>query len=595
MTRNLLLAFAVGLLFSPAPASAADAPLPDGKYFLSMFPRVITGSRMALIEVKSEDGKLAVETLDSTNNAEVKNLRVENGLIKADIELGANKLTFEGKAFLDKEKRLLGSVGNDKQAYVAQLISTDANQLGAGRAVMEAVELPDEVQMAQRMKIEPALLRSRALRTADAEEKKKLQIQAAEASEKLEEELPGLLRKLFTENPNSPAMAFAVTEMFDQIDVVKPTPQEATKWAEAMVAYAAMHGPRYEQSVLVDLASKMAGSKEIAPVALGFTEKAIAQANDASTDTKIRLLKALATGQEALGKKDDLVKTKAEIDKLELVLDKEYLETVPPFKVAKFEGRKDDKANQVVLMELFTGTQCPPCVAADVAFDGLLKAYQPQDVVLLQYHMHIPGPDPLTNPDSEARFKYYRGLFPANIRGTPSTLFNGNPEAGGGGGMSNSQNKFGQYTNVIDPLLEDKAEVELAGSAKKDGETVTAELQVKAEDLPESATVKLVLVEKNIRYVGSNGVRFHHNVVRSYFGNVEGTPVKDLKDGKHEGTVKLGELREALAKYLDDYAKNNRPFPYPDRPLDLDGLAVIAFVQDNATGKVFQAVQFNLE
>ncbi len=72
-------------------------------------------------------------------------------------------------------------------------------------------------------------------------------------------------------------------------------------------------------------------------------------------------------------------------------------------------------------MELFTGAQCPPCVAADVAFDALLQTYKPTEFIGLQYHLHIPGPDPLTNNDSEERQKYYGSA----IRGTPSTFFNG--------------------------------------------------------------------------------------------------------------------------------------------------------------------------
>ena len=55
---------------------------------------------------------------------------------------------------------------------------------------------------------------------------------------------------------------------------------------------------------------------------------------------------------------------------------------------------------RVVVVELFTGAECPPCVSADVAFDALLETYKPNEVVLLEYHLHIPGPDPLTNADS---------------------------------------------------------------------------------------------------------------------------------------------------------------------------------------------------
>jgi hypothetical protein len=80
-------------------------------------------------------------------------------------------------------------------------------------------------------------------------------------------------------------------------------------------------------------------------------------------------------------------------------------------------------------MELFTGTQCPSCVSADVAFDALLKTYKPADFIGFQYHLHIPGPDPLTNPDAMAQQKHYGSEIP----GTPSTFFNGRSEGGGGG------------------------------------------------------------------------------------------------------------------------------------------------------------------
>ena len=102
----------------------------------------------------------------------------------------------------------------------------------------------------------------------------------------------------------------------------------------------------------------------------------------------------------------------------------------PPFKPAPYAGRKNPQANQVVLMELFTGAQCPPCVAADVAFDALLQTYKPTDFIGLQYHLHIPGPDPLTNNDSVERQQVLRD----EVQGTPSTFFNGRSEAGGGGG-----------------------------------------------------------------------------------------------------------------------------------------------------------------
>src|SRR5207302_5612983 len=137
---------------------------------------------------------------------------------------------------------------------------------------------------------------------------------------------------------------------------------------------------------------------------------------------------------EKTGKTEQAKAVATEVAKLEEILDAEYLKAVPPFKPTAYAGRKDKEANKVAVMELFTGAQCPPCVAADVGFDALLKAFRPAELIGLQYHLHIPGPDPLTNADSIARQQYYG----EEVRGTPSTFFNGKSESGGGGPMAGS-------------------------------------------------------------------------------------------------------------------------------------------------------------
>src|SRR5262249_22902479 len=148
-----------------------------------------------------------------------------------------------------------------------------------------------------------------------------------------------------------------------------------------------------------------------------------------SARTKQRVLKSLAGALEKAGKADEAKEVegrlakldkevKAEQIKLEAQADEEYLKKMPPFKVEPFPGRKG-KSTRTLLVELFTGTQCRPCVGADIAFDGLGKAYKTSDVVLLQYHVHVPGPDPLTNLDTEARQEYY------NEDSTPSLYING--------------------------------------------------------------------------------------------------------------------------------------------------------------------------
>ncbi len=74
-------------------------------------------------------------------------------------------------------------------------------------------------------------------------------------------------------------------------------------------------------------------------------------------------------------------------------------------------------------MELFTGTQCSACVAADVAFGALEQTYKPNELALIQYHMHIPGPIPLANAETQERWDYYAKVHPDKILGTPTTIF----------------------------------------------------------------------------------------------------------------------------------------------------------------------------
>jgi hypothetical protein len=225
-------------------------------------------------------------------------------------------------------------------------------------------------------------------------------------------------------------------------------------------------------------------------------------------------------------------------------------------------------------------------VAADLAFDALAKAYKPAELVLLQYHLHIPVPDPLTNPASEARQAYYD----ADIEGTPTIFFNGKPGASGGGPVGDSEDKHRQYRSIIDTLLEKPAAAKLHVTAARKGANIEITAEVTDVDKPaEQLRLRLALVEEQVRYLGGNGMRFHHHVVRAVPGGPDGLAVKG-KLAKQVVSVDLGDLRKELDKYLTDAAKQT-PFPNTQRPLDLNKLLVVAFLQDDRTKEVLQAVQ----
>src|SRR5581483_4295672 len=199
-----------------------------------------------------------------------------------------------------------------------------------------------------------------------------------------------------------------------------------------------------------------------------------------------------------------------------------------------------------------------------------------------------------TNPDTNARWEYYQKLMPEGIGGVPTSLFNGKPVAGSGGAMAAAENKFRQYTDVINPLLEMRSSVKVTGKATRNGDRLDIAVEVAGGDGADMK-LRLLVVEESVKYVGGNGIRFHHHVVRAMPGGAGGVAVKG-DSFKHTTAADLGEVRKGLTKYLDKYiAENpNRPFARPDRPMDMKAVRVIALVQNDKAGEIAQAVQIEV-
>src|SRR5262249_48188752 len=111
---------------------------------------------------------------------------------------------------------------------------------------------------------------------------------------------------------------------------------------------------------------------------------------------------------------------------LEAALDARYKKMYSsPFEVQPYKPTAA-RTNRVVLAEVFTGSGCPPCVAADVAFDVAMERYPHEDLAVLMFHQHIPQPDPMSNPASQGRAKFY------SVQGVPSYVIDGKKDMGGG-------------------------------------------------------------------------------------------------------------------------------------------------------------------
>ena len=240
---------------------------------------------------------------------------------------------------------------------------------------------------------------------------------------------------------------------------------------------------------------------------------------DAITGERVLAQVRLLDAARQAGKVELAREIEVQLDRLKRTLAEEKKPVSGPIKTEPYPGRSDPGHDHVVLLELFTGAECGPCVAADLAFDALSSAYQPSELITLEYHLHIPRPDPLASPDSVGRAAYYE------VRSTPSTLFNGKPAALHGGGAEQARSKLNQYRSVIDAGLQATRGAKIELAVRKTGEQIwmTASAEVRSQEKSSPANLprlRLVLVEDEVAYLGGNQQASHHHVVRQRFPGV---------------------------------------------------------------------------
>lgn len=322
----------------------------------------------------------------------------------------------------------------------------------------------------------------------------------------------------------------------------------------------------------------------------------------AANPSAFRTAAVLAEMAEAEGRKDDafalrahaflarptneawerLTKLHGGSEGLDEYLDERYQVLFPaPLHPERFEGR----GQKTVLAELYTGAGCPPCAAADLAFDAVLERYARRDVAVVIYHVHVPRPDPMTNNDTRARWDWQKG------RGVPTYAVDGKA-ATGGGSRENAAARFDELNGVVEEALTKPAGAGLELAAMPDGEGVAVRAKVKG--LPaerEKLRLHVVLVEEMLRYSGENSIRFHPMVARS-IASLELNGAADL-----EHRFDLAEVEAALRAHLDEFEKfderhnKNGEFRFRVRMdrMNKSNLAVVAYIQNQESREVLQS------
>lgn len=275
--------------------------------------------------------------------------------------------------------------------------------------------------------------------------------------------------------------------------------------------------------------------------------------------------------------------------RLHALVDEEFAKKPAPFQAGK---SRITAPQRTVLAELFTGSECLPCQASDLAFDGLLKHFNSEAVAVLEYHVHVPAPDPLANSDSLARAKYYE------IGAAPAAVFGGRERRAGGGPSHMAGNIFGEYRALIEKQFNRPPGIKLVVEATRDGDQVAGHARIEFTNAAaplRPLRLRVALLEETVHYTGANGIHFHHHVVRKMLGGAQGFVIGPTGSLEFPIQQNLLELESELQHYLEGYQteqkKNFRELIYT---LDRNRLLVAAFVQDEQTKEVLNSVLVRL-
>jgi hypothetical protein len=281
------------------------------------------------------------------------------------------------------------------------------------------------------------------------------------------------------------------------------------------------------------------------------------------------------------------------LDGMEAMLDSEYYKRFPnPVKVEPYKAG-EKRSDRVMLAEVFTGSGCPPCAGADIAFDAAMERYSRKDLAVVMYHQHIPRPDPMTNPGTQARNKAYA------VTGVPTFAINGKKTVGGGS-RDSAPDVWRRFNPDIEKGLETPAEAHITAGAKLTGNRVAVHVTVKGA-VSEAKDLKLhvLLVEKELRFSGENGVRFHPMVVRAMGGpKAEGFDLA-TGGGSFDQTFDIDQVSQAIKTHLDTYeagGHRGESFTFAEKKYQIDraNLALVVFVQEDKSKHVLQAAYIDL-
>jgi len=180
---------------------------------------------------------------------------------------------------------------------------------------------------------------------------------------------------------------------------------------------------------------------------------------------------------------------------------------VPAFRAPdRFREDEKTKTNRVVLAELFTHSHVVPCLAPDLAFDGLLSHFPRERVAVLVHHVSAPGADGLACEASDAR------AASLGVSRPGTGVIDGDARLDLLGRDEHVEDRYRKVKAAVRRALKKESAYELQIDAALDGARVRG--KVKAAGPGADRTLHVLLVEKGVVFAGRSKIVVHHMVVR---------------------------------------------------------------------------------
>ena len=207
------------------------------------------------------------------------------------------------------------------------------------------------------------------------------------------------------------------------------------------------------------------------------------------------------------------------------------------------------------LFESFTSSTCGPCRTFNVSFFNNFIHTNLNDLTIIKYQMNWPGAgDPYYTAEGGVRRNYY------GVQGVPSLILDGNPVATNGTVVSNAFNAAKNTPGFM----------KLSGNSYVHGSEIAIDVEIVPYISYDNMRMHAVVLEKETTgNTGTNGETSFKYVMMKMVPNAQGSTIDIVANELFTQSFSI----DLSNTFIEEY----------------DDLAVVLFLQDHTSKKVFQS------